>query len=133
MIALDTNVLVRFLVTDDAEQSADAVALIERAITADETLYLGEIVVAETVWVLSRSYRFTRAEIAAIIHRLLAARHLVFGSGDRIAHALRHFETGKGDFADYLIAADARAAGADYVATFDRALLRESGFVPPRG
>ena len=131
MIALDTNVLVRFLVTDDAEQSAAAVALIERAITADATLYLSEIVVAETVWVLSRSYRFTRAEIAAILHRLLAARHLVFGRGERITRALHHFETGKGDFADYLIAEDARAAGADQIATFDRALLREPGFVLP--
>jgi len=131
LIALDTNVLVRFLVTDDAEQSAAAIALIERAIADDAMLYLGEIVIAETVWVLSRSYRFTRAEIAAIIHRLLAARHLVFGSSERITRALHHFETGKGDFADYLIAEDARAAGADQVATFDRALLREFGFVLP--
>ena len=131
MIALDTNVLVRFLVADDADQNARAVALVQRTIDADSVLFLSDIVVAETVWVLSRSYRFTRSEIAAILHRLLAAQHLVLGARERVARALHRFETGRGDFADYLIAEDATAIGADRVATFDRALLREPGFFAP--
>jgi len=131
LIALDTNVLVRFLVTDDADQSARAVALVERAIQADVMIYLSDIVMVETVWVLGRSYRFTRAEIAAIIHRLLAARHLELGSRGLITLALHRFETGKGDFADYLIAEQAHAQGIGRLVTFDRALLREAGFAAP--
>jgi predicted nucleic-acid-binding protein len=131
LIALDTNVLVRFLVADDADQCARATRLVRQAIEADSTLFLSNIVLAETVWVLNRSYNFTRGEIAAAIHRLLAARHLVFGARERVTRALRRFENRKGGFADYLIAEDAAAAGVVRVATFDRALLGESGFFAP--
>ena len=82
-------------------------------------------------WVLRRSYRLTRSETAAVLHRLLAARQLEFAARDAVTRALRRFETGKGDFSDYLIAQQAAANGADRVATFDRALLAESGFVIP--
>jgi hypothetical protein len=58
VIALDTNVLVRYLVEDDAKQTALAAALIERAIADDESLYVSDVVVCETVWVLSVAYKF---------------------------------------------------------------------------
>jgi predicted nucleic-acid-binding protein len=44
---------------------------------------------------------------------------------------LEGFVAGKGNFADYVIKEHARAAGCDGVATFDRALLKEEGFVAP--
>lgn len=131
MIALDTNVLVRFLVADDAEQHRQAVAFVERALYAGSALLLPSIVLVETVWVLRRSYRLTRAEIAALLHRILAARQLDLDSRDCVMRALRRFEAGKGDFSDYLIAEQAAAKGADAVVTFDRALLAEPGFVSP--
>ena len=53
MIALDTNVLVRFLVEDDARQTAEAAALIKRVVDADGTLFVSDIVLCETVWVLA--------------------------------------------------------------------------------
>ena len=57
MIALDTNVLVRFLVADDEEQNQRATELIEAAIQKEDALYISDIVLVETVWVLSRSYQ----------------------------------------------------------------------------
>ena len=74
MIALDTNVLVRYLVEDDAKQSAAAAALIDRVIADDETLFVSDVVVCETVWVLSVSYRVGRKEIAGVLRNLLRAR-----------------------------------------------------------
>jgi len=131
VIALDTNVLVRFLVEDDERQSAEAAALVERTISEGEAMFVSDIVLCETVWVLSVSYRVGRAEIGATLRDLLRARHLAFESTDALARALDAFVRGKGDFADYLIRERARLAGCDSVATFDRALLRESGFVRP--
>ena len=87
--------------------------------------------VAESVWVLDRSYRFTRAEIAAVLRKLLTARHVAFESSDRIARALRAFEAGRGGFADYLIWDHAHASGCDRIATFDAALLGDPGFFSP--
>ena len=131
MIALDTNVLVRFLVDDDKAQSARAARLIQRAIARDEPLFLSDIVVCETVWVLSSVYRVARAEIGDVLGQLLGATHLVFRDVDVLLRACEAFLRGRGDFADYVIREGARAAGCDEVATFDRSLLREQGFVAP--
>jgi predicted nucleic-acid-binding protein len=131
MIALDTNVLVRFLVEDDEKQSRLATRLITAAIERDEQLFISDIVVCETVWVLSSAYRFSRPEIVEALAGLLRARSLAFASSDRLARALEAYDSGKGDFADYLIREHARAAGADTVATFDRSLHKEPGFSQP--
>lgn len=45
--------------------------------------------------------------------------------------ALNAYERGRADFADYLIREHARRAGCDNVATFDKALLKEPGFIAP--
>ena len=130
MIALDTNVLVRYLVEDDAKQAAAAASFIARSIAEGGGLFVSDIVVCETVWVLSVSYHVGRKEIAALLRNVLRARHLVFHAVDQLIRALDAYEAGKGDFADYLIREHARAADCEHVATFDRVLLRERGFVP---
>lgn len=131
MIALDTNVLVRFLVEDDQRQAVDAAALVECTIAADEVLFISDVVLCEVVWVLAGSYRVSRAQIGTTLRELLRAKHLAFAAPDQLVRALDAFTKGKGDFADYVIREHGRAAGCDAVATFDRALLREQGFVTP--
>jgi predicted nucleic-acid-binding protein len=129
--ALDTNVLVRFLVEDNAAQTARAAALIEEAVAADERLYVSDIVLCELVWVLGGAYEFRRSEISAVLSELTRARHLKFESTDRVVRCVRSFHDERGDFADYLIREHARDAGCDEVATFDRVLLRQDGFISP--
>jgi predicted nucleic-acid-binding protein len=131
VIALDTNVLVRFLVDDDKAQSATAATLVRRAIAKNESLFLADIVVCETVWVLSSAYRVARGEIGDVLGQLLAATHLLFRDVDVLLRAREAFVRGRADFADYVIREGALAAGCDEVATFDRSLLREQGFVAP--
>ena len=131
MIALDTNVLVRFLVVDDKAQSAKAVKLVERAVARNETLFVSDVVIYETVWVLLSAYLASRAEVGDTLAQLLKATHLSLRDVDGLVRALEAFVAGKGDFADYVIKEHARAAGCDGVATFDRALLKEQGFVAP--
>ena len=129
MIALDTNVLVRYLVEDDVKQSALAAALINRTLANDAYLFVSDIVVCETVWVLSVSYKTPRKQIAAVLRGLFRARHLEFTAADQLIRALDAYESGNGDFADYLIREHARAAECESVATFDKMLLRERGFI----
>ena len=83
------------------------------------------------MWVLDAAYRVRRAEIGSTLAALVRAKQLRFESTDRLAHAIHAFNAGRGDFADYVIREHARSAGYDEVATFDRALLREAGFVQP--
>ena len=131
MIGLDTNVLVRYLVEDDEAQSRRASKLIEKAVSEGEELFISDVVMCETVWVLSSAYRFSRPEIVDVLGNLLRARSAVFTSTDRLFRSLEAFRKGKGDFADYLIRELANAAGAGTVVTFDRQLLKEPGFSKP--
>jgi predicted nucleic-acid-binding protein len=131
MIAVDTNVLVRFVVRDDARQTCRARRLLERLQSEGGRAYVSDIVLCELVWVLERSYRVARSEIADVLARLIRARPLTFDSTERIAGAIQSYGQGKGDFADYLIREHAVARDCDCVVTFDRQLLRESGFVAP--
>ena len=130
MIALDTNILVRFLVEDDLSQTERAQAVLRRAVESDDPCYVTDIVLCELVWVLERSYKIKRADIGMTLSHLIRARHLAFSSVDRLARALDSYAAGRGDFADYLIRETAKEAGCDAVVTFDGDLLKEPGFVP---
>lgn len=116
---------------DDEVQTAKAAALIEKAIDENSTLFISDVVLCETVWVLSSCYRFSRPEITTVLRQLLEADHLSFAPMSRHAHALTAYAAGKGDFADYVIREQCVAAGCSVVATFDQALLNESGYQSP--
>jgi predicted nucleic-acid-binding protein len=131
VIALDTNVLVRFLVEDDIAQTAKATALIEQAIVDDTTIFISDVVLCETVWVLTSRYGFSRTEVATVLRDLLRAAHLSFPSPSQHARALAAYSAGKGDFADYVIREHGLAAGCTVVATFDQALWKETGYQSP--
>lgn len=129
MIALDTNVLVRYLVEDDAALSARAAKRIATASQRGEQLFISGIVLCEVAWVLSVAYKVSKPELIRIFRRLLLARQLAFENVDALVRALDAFDDGRGDLADYVIREIARVHGCDVVATFDKALIKERGFV----
>lgn len=131
MIALDTNVLVRFLVEDDAKQSAEAVSFIERAIERGERLFVAQVVLCELVWVLSYAYRFDRSDITPVLQQLRRVGHLEIEAPDEVQRAVESYASGRGDFADYLIAEKSVTNGCSSVVTFDRALLADTRFKAP--
>jgi len=131
MIALDTNVLVRFLVEDDERQSLRAKKFIEKALDENERLFVPDMVVVETVWVLKRSYGFGKKAITRILRMLLAARNLSFESSESLAKTIASYEEGRGGFSDYLIREVALEHDCESVVTFDRVLHKESGFGKP--
>ncbi len=122
-IAVDTNVLVRFLTWDDAPQAA----LAAQAIEAAETVVLPTLVLCETVRVLRRAYKLPPREIAATLRDLIDSKPVEV---DRVAAeaGIALLERG-GDFADGVILFAAERAGAAQLVTFDRAL---GGLADPR-
>ena len=131
MIAIDTDVLVRFLVRDDQLQARKARALFNTLDDREARGFVPDIVLCELVWVLSRSYRFARPRIVTTLMLLATAKQLRFESVDRFIRAISAYADGKGDFADYLIREHARGAGCESVATFDRKLLGDEMFTSP--
>lgn len=128
MIALDTNVLVRLLVQDDASQARAVERLFVRARRDRTPLFVADVVLCELVWVLARRAKQSRAEIAVAVAWLLDAESIVVSDAGIARRALAAYRDGTGDFADYLIREQALAAGAGEVVTFDRAVRGEPGF-----
>jgi predicted nucleic-acid-binding protein len=126
MIALDTNVLVRYLTRDDPKQAAVAGEVIA-GLTAEVPGFVCREVIVELVWVLERRYRLPRPAIAAALERLVAAIEIeVEAAGDVAAALLRYRDQGLG-FADLMVAAAARRSGASRLVTFDRRAARIEG------
>ena len=86
MFALDANVIVRYLVNDDAEQAEAARALLE-GLTADRQSFICREVAIEVVWVLARFHQFTRARIVGVLVKLIAKDSLVVEAADGIDRA----------------------------------------------
>ena len=128
MIALDTNVLVRYLVRDIPEQ-AEAARILLEGLTPEAPGFISREVTIETAWVLERSYGFSREQIADILEKLTATESLIVEAGDDVARAALRFRQGGADFADLMILAAAERAGASSLYTFDRTLARMDGAV----
>jgi predicted nucleic-acid-binding protein len=126
MIGLDTNVLVRYLAQDDAQQSARASALIE-SLTLEEPGYVTQVALVEIVWVLSSLYAAGRDEIAKVVEGLLRTRELQLEAAETVWKALRSFASSKADFADCLIERACHDAKCEYTATFDAKAAKSAG------
>lgn len=120
MIAVDTNVLVRLFVADDAAQAAKARALFDAHADEDDSLWVADVVLAELVWALARSYGRTRAEIVMVLRALAGNATVQLESAALIADATALYEQGPADFVDCLLAVKARAAGCEALRSFDR-------------
>ncbi|MBI2922942.1 MAG: type II toxin-antitoxin system VapC family toxin [Planctomycetes bacterium] len=120
MIALDTNILVRYLVRDDARQAAASTKLIESGCTPEEPGFVSQVVLAELSWVLDSVYGYGRADIQRALLGILSTRSFTVEDPEIAWRALNEYQDGKADFADYLIGLAGKTAGAEATVTFDR-------------
>jgi predicted nucleic-acid-binding protein len=117
--AVDTNVLVRLLTRDDAEQVAAAEAFVSRG------AWVPHLVLAEATWVLTSVYERGPGEIAAAVEMLLNHQHLTLQDSDVVAAAVERFRARPAlGFSDCLVLEVARKAGHVPLGTFDRNLAK---------
>jgi predicted nucleic-acid-binding protein len=128
MRAIDTNVLVRFLVADDAPQLALVRQLFADVSRRGEALHVTLLVLAELAWVLESGYGLGREDVLATLERLLETRELDIAQRDLVRGALGETMRGLGGFADCLIGRLGIAAGCEVTLTFDRGLDRNPAF-----
>ena len=128
MTGLDTNVLVRYLTQDDAEQARRASTAISAATSGGERCFVGPVVLCELTWVLREAYDVGKADLIRTLELILATRQFEIGDKDQVREALEVYRTGRADFADYLIGAAHRHAGCDQTITLDRRLRDAAGF-----
>ena len=128
MKGLDTNVLVRYMVRDDPDQTAKATRAIEDDIDEDETIFISSIVLCELVWVLVSLYDYSRVEIVKVLGQILQTRQFTFEDKALLTKCLHDYQHKKGDFADYAIGRTGEKAGCNQTLSFDKALKDDPRF-----
>lgn len=122
MRAVDTNLLVRLVVRDDADQVNAAESFVSKG------AWVSHLVLAKTIWVLEAVYDRSPAQIASAIERLLNHTDLTLQEADVVAPALEHFRSRPSlGFSDCLVLEIARKAGHLPLGTFDRSLAKLDG------
>jgi predicted nucleic-acid-binding protein len=127
MASLDTNVLVRFLVRDDASQAAAATSLIRSAVRKGEPLFVPVTVLLELEWVLRSAFGFDKPAVLQALFGLLGSFELAFEAEGAIELALAQYERSAADFSDGLHVALAQQANQSPLWTFDKAAAKLDG------
>ena len=126
MIALDTNVLVRFVAQDDPDQGRLVTELFQ-GLTAEDPAFICRETVLELVWVLGETYGYSRSDIARVLEMLLASRELEVENSDALGAIVGLYEARGFDFADLMIRQISHARRAASLVTFDRRAAQLDG------
>jgi predicted nucleic-acid-binding protein len=118
VVSVDTNVLIRFVTADQKGQFDRAEVLF-----GTDEIFIAKTVVLETEWVLRSSYRYSAAQIEAVLRAVVGLPRVEVEDFDGVMRALEWFAAGL-DFADALHLASGPAEAR--FATFDRDLLRRA-------
>lgn len=128
MIGIDSNVLVRLFVEDDAHQADQVHRLLARARNQGEHVWVPLMVLCETIWVLRSGYQAPKDRIVEAVEQLLGADVFELEEEDAVQAALDLYRGGRADFSDYLIGQLNSARGCRTTLTFDRSLRGTPGF-----
>ncbi|GAA2105216.1 type II toxin-antitoxin system VapC family toxin [Brevibacterium salitolerans] len=123
---VDTNVLLRALLQDDAAQSPVAAEVL-LSFSREAPGFVTQITLVEMYWVLRRSFGLSPQEGLGIMRRLLETESLEFDDGEGAMRALVLAEQGA-DFGDALIASSMELFGVERVVTFDRRAAQRLGW-----
>ena len=119
MIAVDTNLLVRLLTQDNAQQAQRTAKLINR----EAQVFVGKTVLLETAWVLRSAYGFESYEIIEAFQHLGGMSNIFFEDTLSIITALQWVKEYNLDIADAIHLATAKTVGAQPFYSFDRRLI----------
>ena len=118
MIAVDTNLLVRLLTSDDPGQARRAARIME-----SDDIFIPKTVMLETEWVLRHAYGIKKINIIKGFQRLLGLRNVSVEDPDNVIQAISWYDSGF-DFADALHLASSKRA--EKFATFNSALAKKA-------
>jgi predicted nucleic-acid-binding protein len=123
-ISVDTNVLARAVLQDDAKQGRAASKLLKEASLIAVSLPC----LCELVWILRRGAKLSKDEVAVTLRDLLDAGNVVMNR-PAVEAGLAILEAG-GDFADGIMAYEGNWLGGETFVSFDKqaiSLLTEQG------
>ena len=127
MIGIDTNILLRLWLNDDAAQNKRIDALLAQHGSTPGSLLVTDVVLAEAVWTLRAAFDHGKAAQLIAIRSLLNEIAFAFEDREAVKQAAKMFEQGNCGFSDCLVAATHAHHGCDFTATFDRGMRKLPG------
>jgi predicted nucleic-acid-binding protein len=118
MIGIDSNVLLRLLTADDPQQHQAALVFFNQRSSASPA-FVSAVTLAETVWVLRRSYRFTQEEIRSSLSRVLDSDDFIVEARESVEF-IQQEGANPIHLGDYLVAHLCKKAGCARIVTFDQ-------------
>jgi predicted nucleic-acid-binding protein len=118
MLAIDTNIVVRYLVGDGGTEFARSVDIVE-----SNEVSIALTVLLETEWVLRDVYAFRRGDVLAAFERLLGLPTVSVSEPGVVRKAMALAVSGL-DFADALHLA--QVVKQEAFVTFDKALVKRA-------
>lgn len=127
MCAVDTNVLIRLIVQDDASQVEAVTRLQQRYAREARRLFVSTTVLLELEWVLRSRFQFDKSQVLHAIEQLIASGEIEFEREEAVLVALDDFAQSSADMADCIHSAIAGANERRPFHTFDRRASTLSG------
>ena len=128
MKALDTNVVVRFLVNDDAGQSAAVKDLFQKAEKEGTSFFISILVLLEALWVLTTVYRCASENILVSLEQFLLMQVLEFERPDLVRRVIKVGRLGVLDLGDALMGLYVKELGHEVTLTFDKKAAKSEIF-----
>ena len=128
MIAVDTNVLVRFFIRDDERQYQQAVKLLQSCEDSGDPIFISNLTLVELVWVLKGAYKVIKEDMIKTVSLLLSNQQFRFADPGLISDALASYQSGRADFVDYMIGHDGLKKGVRTTFTFNKRCGKERTF-----
>ena len=127
MIGLDTNVVLRLLLTDNPAQKTRAAKLIQHAKRLETRVIITLAVVLEMEWVLRSSAKMNKAQVLNVFNLLLESYDIEVDDEKVLEQALHIYDNAASDFAECLFLAQYQRMGCDTMLTFDAKAARMTG------
>ena len=125
MIAIDTNILLRFFQhDDDPAQSARA----QRIVRDNAPVFINDIVLVEFAWTCKRVFKMERGAIHLRLEAIAESPEFAVARPAALERAMRGYGSQKSDFPDWLIGQTNLASGCDTTLTFDKGVRKNAGF-----
>ena len=128
MIAVDTNILVRYITNDHKEQAILASKLLDKYTGQEKSILINNVVLCELVWVLDRGYKYKKTEIIKTLKLLLSSIEFEFENHELAFLAVFKYETTEADFSDILIGIINANLGGSTTYSFDKRACKTKDF-----
>ncbi len=128
MKALDTNVIIRFLVNDDRKQGAAVQGLFMKAESEGQAFFISSVVLLEILYVLDSVYEYPKADILNALESMIAMPVLVFENTSTLQELISTVKKTSVEMEDLYIGLLSKTAGCEATLTFDKKAARSGLF-----